>query len=556
MPDLHAPPPRPGAAGQPDVVLSVEDLVITTTGPSPRRLVDRLSFELAAGETLCIVGESGSGKSLTSFAIMGLLPPDALKVHSGRIVLDGRNLLELSQAELRKLRAVRMSMVFQEPMTSLNPVQRVGDQIAEVIHLHEPGCSKAESRARVLRMLADVGLPDPPRIHASYPHELSGGQRQRIMIAMALILEPRLLIADEPTTALDVTTQKQILSLIKELQRARGTSVIFVTHDFGVVAEIADRILVMRRGELIEIGSRDAILSRPANDYTRALIASVPSIHPPARAPHTGETLLSVRALSKRYELGGFLSKRRQVHALKEVSLDIARDEIVGIVGESGSGKSTLARSIIGLIEPSEGEIRLGGQSLAGRCARRGIADKRRIQIVFQDPFRSLNPRARIGESLTEGLRNAGVDPAEARQRVVRMLSLVGLEAEVLERYPHQFSGGQRQRLCLARAIVMEPDILIADESVSALDVLVQEQVLDLLMDIKRRTGVAIVFITHDLRVAAQISDRIVVMQHGRIVEMGEPAAVITHPQQDYTRELIGSAPGLHWDFKNFRAYA
>ncbi len=539
-----------------DVVLSVKDLVITTAGSEKRPLVNGVSFDVHAGETLCIVGESGSGKSLTSFSIMGLLPPDTLRVASGSISLLGESLLDLPPDALRSLRASSMSMVFQEPMTALNPVKRVGDQIAEVIVTHEPEQGKAQRKARVVRMLGDVGLPDPERLYCAYPHELSGGQRQRIMIAMALILEPRLLIADEPTTALDVTTQKQILLLIKELQRAKGTSVIFVTHDFGVVADIADRILVMKRGDMVEIGTRDQILSQPADPYTRALIASVPSVHPPEKDAKESDVVLSIRGLNKSYGKPSLFGKGRQVKALTDVNLDIRRDEIVGIVGESGSGKSTLARCVIGLVEASSGQVLLEGKPLAPSCKQRPLQDKRRIQIVFQDPYRSLNPRITIGESLTEGLCNIGTEMSEARRKVAEVLSIVGLDAEVLDRYPHQFSGGQRQRLCLARAIVMEPDVLIADESVSALDVLVQEQVLALLLDIKRKTGVAILFITHDLRVAAQISDHIVVMQRGRVVESGVPTSVISRPAQDYTRELIHSAPGVHWDFKNFCAYA
>jgi len=539
-----------------EVVLSVKDLVITTSGHEPRSLVNGVSFDVFAGETLCIVGESGSGKSLTSFSIMGLLPPDTLRVASGSISMMGTELRNVSQGELRSLRASSMSMVFQEPMTALNPVMRVGEQIAEVIATHQPDQSKGQRRDRVVKMLNDVGLPDPERLYTAYPHELSGGQRQRIMIAMALILEPRLLIADEPTTALDVTTQKQILSLIKDLQRSKGTSVIFVTHDFGVVADIADRILVMKRGDMVEMGSRDQILSHPSNAYTRALIASVPSVHPPTREEIKSDTILRIKNLNKLYGKRSVFGHSRQVKALTDVNLTIKRDEIVGVVGESGSGKSTLARCVIGLVESSSGEIELDGKALATSCKNRSLHEKRRIQIVFQDPYRSLNPRITIGESLTEGLCNTGVSVSQARQKVIDVLSIVGLEKEVLDRYPHQFSGGQRQRLCLARAIVMEPDVLIADESVSALDVLVQEQVLALLLDIKRKTGVAILFITHDLRVAAQISDQIVVMQRGRVVEAGPPVDVISHPSQAYTRELIRSAPGVHWDFTNFCAYS
>ncbi|NGM87969.1 ABC transporter ATP-binding protein [Parapusillimonas sp. SGNA-6] len=543
-------------AAQADTVLSVRNLSIATVSAHPKVLVDAVSFDVRAGETLCIVGESGSGKSLTSFSIMGLLPPQALRVTSGEVLLAGQDLLRLTHRQILDFRASSMSMVFQEPMTALNPVQRVGDQIDEVLRIHCKELSGVERRAKVVRMLADVGLPDPEKLYAAFPHQLSGGQRQRIMIAMALILEPKLLIADEPTTALDVTTQRQILALIKDLQRLHGTAVIFVTHDFGVVADIADRILVMRQGVMVEQGDCKQILSDPADPYTRALIASVPSMFPPDRDAETNEPLMRVRSLCKVYGKKPLLGTARLVPALNDINLEIRRNEVIGVVGESGSGKSTLARCMIGLVEASSGEITLGGQVLARSCRERPLRDKKRIQIVFQDPYRSLNPRLKIGDSLTEGLRNIGVRPQQALQKVTDVLAIVGLDASVLSRYPHQFSGGQRQRLCLARAIVMEPEILIADEAVSALDVLVQEQVLDLLLDIKKKTGVAIVFITHDLRVAAQISDRVVVMRQGCIIESGAPSEVISAPGQQYTRELIASAPGMHWDFKNFRAYA
>ncbi|MFA5520794.1 MAG: ABC transporter ATP-binding protein [Castellaniella sp.] len=540
---------------RPETVLSVRDLCVETVSRSdPRPILKSVSFDVYAAETLCIVGESGSGKSVTAFSVMGLLPPDALRRSGGRILLNGRDLSTARPGEILALRATTMSMVFQEPMTALNPVRRIGEQLDEVIRIHR-SLPAAQRREMVMKMLTEVDLPDPPRIYRSYPHELSGGQRQRIVIAMALILEPKLLIADEPTTALDVTTQKQILHLMKELQRVHGTSVIFITHDFGVVAEIADRILVMRHGVTIENGTRDQILAAPADPYTRELVASVPGIHPPAPLPPKHDRVLSLRNVSKTYGTRPLFGRPRLVHALSDVNLDVHRDEIVGIVGESGSGKSTLARCVIGLVEGWTGEIRLGDHLLEDASRNRSYDIKQRLQIVFQDPYRSLNPRRRIGASLMEGLTNFGMAESQARRKVAEVLEIVGLDSSVMQRYPHQFSGGQRQRLCLARAIVMEPEILIADEAVSALDVTVQGQVLDLLADIKRRTGVAILFITHDLRVAAQISDTIIVMQHGRIVEKGTPQQVIRSPREDYTRELIQSAPGAHWDFRNFRPF-
>lgn len=536
-------------------VLSVRNLCVETVSRSdPKPILKSVSFDVYPAETLCIVGESGSGKSVTAFSVMGLLPADALHRTSGEILLNGRNLAETRYGDILALRATTMSMVFQEPMTALNPVQRVGEQLDEVIRIHRQ-IPAAQRKDIVLRMLTEVDLPDPPRIYHSYPHELSGGQRQRIVIAMALILEPKLLIADEPTTALDVTTQKQILYLMKQLQKVHGTSVIFITHDFGVVAEIADRILVMRHGVTIEDGSRDQILSGPVDPYTRELVSSVPGIYPPEPLPAKRTPILSIRNVSKTYGRRPLFGKGHQVKALRDIDLDLHRDEVVGIVGESGSGKSTLARCVIGLVHGWTGEMRLGDQILEDRSRDRSYELKKRIQIVFQDPYRSLNPRRRIAASLMEGLTNFGMREAQAREKIAEILTIVGLDESVLDRYPHQFSGGQRQRLCLARAIVLEPEILIADEAVSALDVTVQGQVLELLADIKRRTQVAILFITHDLRVAAQISDKIIVMQHGRIVEQGTPQEVISSPREAYTRELISSAPGANWDFQNFRPF-
>ena len=540
---------------QSEVILTVRDLCVDTVSRTdPKKILESVSFDVVASETLCIVGESGSGKSVTAFSIMRLLPPDALKTTGGSIILNNKNLAQCSYGEILALRATTMSMVFQEPMTALNPVQRIGEQIDEVIRIHK-NMAAGERKKLIMKMLEEVDLPDPPRLYAAYPHELSGGQRQRIVIAIALILEPKLLIADEPTTALDVTTQKQILYLMKRLQKTRGTSIIFITHDFGVVSEIADRILVMKNGKVIETGTRQKILTDPIDAYTRQLISSVPNVYPPEKKAVKSHTVMEIRGLHKTYGKKTFLGKSRLVAALTDINLDIHKDEVVGIVGESGSGKSTLARCIIGLVEASSGEIRIDDLALARRSRDRSYDMKKRIQIVFQDPYRSLNPRRTIASSLTEGLLNFGMDPGQARQKAIDILAIVGLDTDVLSRYPHQFSGGQRQRICLARAIIMEPEILIADEAVSALDVTVQEQVLELLADIKRKTKVAIIFITHDLRVAAQISDKIIVMQKGVIVEQGIPQDVISAPRQAYTRELINSAPGSDWDFKNFRAF-
>ena len=536
-------------------VLQVQNLSVSLVGApvdEPRHVVEGISFDIHAGETLCVVGESGSGKSVTSFSVMGLLAPDALRPSAGRILLDGEDVLACTPERLRELRATRMSMVFQEPMTALNPVRTVGWQIDEVLRTHS-AMDAASRKRKILDMLESVRLPDVERIYQSYPHQLSGGQRQRIVICMALILNPKLLIADEPTTALDVTTQKQILALILELQKSHNTAVLFITHDFGVVAEIADRIAVMNRGKLVEVGTRDEVLARPKEAYTRMLVSSVPGLVPSARQAPKGEPVLVVNGLQKTYSERGFFKAKRAVHAVRDVSFTLRKKEIVGIVGESGSGKSTLARCIARLIDPSSGSVRLDGTEIATASKRAFHPVRKRIQVVFQDPYRSLNARLRVGDSIIEGMRNFGVPQDEAQARAIELLDIVGLGADTMERYPHQFSGGQRQRICIARALALRPDILIADEAVSALDVSVQAQVLELIEDIRTRTDTAVLFITHDLRVAAQICDSIVVMKSGQIVEAGEAAAVLTRPQDGYTRQLLDAAPGRHWDFKRFR---
>ena len=520
-----------------------------------QQVVQDVSFDIHAGQTLCVVGESGSGKSVTSFAVMGLLSPDALQPCAGQILLEGEDVLKASPERLRALRATRMSMVFQEPMTALNPVRTVGWQIDEVLRTHS-ALSAAERKRRILAMLESVHLPDVARIYDSYPHQLSGGQRQRIVICMALILQPRLLIADEPTTALDVTTQKQILALIRELQQVHQTAVLFITHDFGVVAEIADRIAVMNRGRIVEVGSRDDILARPRDAYTRMLVASVPSLTPRPRSAIDGKAILQVDKLGKTYAERSLFKPSRQVHAADDVSFTLRKKEIVGIVGESGSGKSTVARCIARLIDPSTGTIQLDGRDIATATRRAFRLMRQKIQVVFQDPYRSLNARIRVGESIIEGMLNYGVTRQRARQRAVELLELVGLPADAMDRYPHQFSGGQRQRICIARALALNPEVLIADEAVSALDVSVQAQVLELIEDVRQRTETAVLFITHDLRVAAQICDTIVVMKKGRIVEAGQAEQVLTTPRHEYTRQLIDAAPGRHWDFQNFRPLA
>ncbi|MEI2385194.1 ABC transporter ATP-binding protein [Breoghania sp. JC706] len=535
-------------------VLRIENLTVRLAGNADARpILDRISLTIRAGETACLVGESGSGKSVTSLATMGLLPKGVLEVDGGRIVLGDKNLLDLSAQSMRDERASHLSMVFQEPMTALNPVIRVGAQIEEVLDAHVR-LPKREKKRRVLDILEQVHLPDVERIYASFPHQLSGGQRQRIMIAMALILEPQLLIADEPTTALDVTTQKQILSLIAELQEKHGTAVLFITHDMGVVAEIADTVHVMKHGRIVEQAPAGVLLRAPKEDYTRDLLRAVPSLVPrPPRVDAGGDPVLRVAGLMKYYARGGWFVSREPTKAARDVSFTISRGRTLGIVGESGSGKSTVARCIMRLIDPTDGSIKVADREIARLTRQQLRPHRRHIQIVFQDPFRSLNPRWTIGQSLVEGPLNCGQDRAVAMARARELLALVGLPEDAIERYPHQFSGGQRQRIAIARAIAMEPDVLVADEAVSALDVSVQAQVLDLLDELQRKLGIAILFITHDLRVAAQICDEVVVMQKGRIVEHDTAANVLANPRHSYTRALIEAAPGRGWDFANFR---
>jgi peptide/nickel transport system ATP-binding protein len=524
-------------------VLEVSGLTIGLPGGGDRKhAVEGVSLTVGKGEIVCVVGESGSGKSVTAFSVMGLLAR-VLKPMAGAIRLEGEDLLAATPQRLRALRGDRMAMIFQEPMTALNPVLTIGDQIEEVLRIHTD-LDQPARRAKVLAMLEAMRLPDPERMHASYPHQLSGGQRQRVMIAAALILDPALLIADEPTTALDVTTQAQILKLIKEMQERRGTGVLFITHDFGVVSEIADRVVVMEKGRAVEQGATAQVLRSPQHPYTRMLIAAVPVLKPAQRPEPTGPIALETAGLGKTYRSGGLFKKERVVRAAADVGIRVRRGETVGIVGESGSGKTTVARCVARLMPPSEGQILVPDIDIAGLSERRLRPYRRKIQVVFQDPFRSLNPRRTVSESIIEGPVNFGQPRAKALARARELMELVGLQPSALSRYPHQFSGGQRQRIAIARALAMEPEILIADEAVSALDVSVQKQVLALLDDVQKRFDLAILFITHDLRVAAQICDRLVVMEKGLVVEQGRTVDVFAAPAHPYTRSLIEAAPG------------
>ncbi len=530
-------------------VLSIENLTLALPALADRaHAVEGVTLAIAPGETLCVVGESGSGKSMIAHAVMGLLPK-AVKPADGAIKLAGRDLLSLDEEAMQDVRGREIGMIFQEPMTSLNPVMRVVDQIIETFEAHGlHGAS--ERRARAIALLTEVGLPDPPRLAKAYPHELSGGQRQRVMIAMALALEPKLLIADEPTTALDVTTQAQILKLLDNLRHKHGTAVLFITHDMGVVAEIADRIAVLEKGVLVEEGTADQVLGAPRHAYTQKLLAAVPSLVPPVRPPlPESPPVLSVEGLGKIYRKRSFFGTAREVRAAEDISFSLVRGETLGLVGESGSGKSTVGRCCLRLIEPNSGRIVLSGQgsgdlvlSDLGPAALR--QHRKRIQMVFQDPFASLNPRQTVGRIISDGPVAHGVARATALMKARELLELVGLSANAVDRYPHEFSGGQRQRIGIARALALEPDVLVADEAVSALDVSVQAQILSLIKDIQSRLGLAILFVTHDLRVAAQICDRIAVMQRGRIVETGPTAALFAAPQHAYTRQLLAAVPG------------
>ena len=535
-------------------VLTIAGLsVALPTGAERAWAVEDLSLEVRAGEIVCVVGESGSGKSVTAYTCLGLLARRELTPRAGSIRLEGEEILDAPPRRLRRLRGRRMPMVFQEPATALNPVLRCGAQIDEVLRLHTRLDRNARA-ARVHDILGQVELGEPRRIARSFPHQLSGGERQRVVLAMALVLEPALLIADEPTSALDVTTQARILRLVRALCRRHGTGVLFVTHDFGVVAEIADRVVVMHRGRVVESGPVADVLHRPAEPYTRRLLDAVPRLTPPpARAGGSGgggAPVLEVAGLVKTYRSGGLLGRARVVHAVRGVDLCVGCGEIVGVVGESGSGKSTLARCIARLIRPTAGEIRLGGTDLARLSTRALRPQRRRVQLVFQDPYRSLNPRRSIAASLIEGPTNFGARKAEATARARELLGFVGIDAGALGRLPHQFSGGQRQRICLARALLMEPDLLVADEVVSALDVSVQAQVLDLLKRICTDFDLAVVFITHDLRVAAQICDHLLVMHRGEVVEAGPTFDLFQTPRQAYTRSLILDTPGREWSFQ------
>ncbi|TIT24018.1 MAG: ABC transporter ATP-binding protein [Mesorhizobium sp.] len=532
-------------------VLSVSGLSVAVRGEEGERdVVSDLTFGLMRGETLCIAGESGSGKSMTALAIMGLLPQPPARIRSGSIRLGDQDLAALSESGMRRIRGNRIAMIFQEPMTSLNPVLSIGRQLTEAIEAHT-SLSRSDSRLRALEALKAVRIPDAERRLEHYPHELSGGMRQRVMIAMALALNPDVLIADEPTTALDVTVQGEVLELLRDLQREHGTSVILITHDMGVVAEMADRVIIMRDGRMVEQGRASDIFTRPQADYTRELLAAVPRIGGGRTAEDRQDAanmpaeLVSVSDLHVRFDLhGGFFGRvDRRVHAVEGVSFSIAPHETLSLVGESGCGKSTTAKAIAGLV-PYTGSISIGGHDLSALSRKERKAVRRNVQMIFQDPFASLDPRMRVGDLVAEPLLIHGLGDREQRHaQIAALFERVGLSADQMERYPHEFSGGQRQRICIARALALRPKLIIADESVSALDVSVQARVLRLLKELQREFGVAYLFISHDMAVVENISDRVAVMYLGQIVEMGTRDQIFSNPRHPYTKRLIEAVP-------------
>ena len=554
----------------PEPLLSVRDLRVQFRLEDGEQFaaVKGISFDVGQNQTVALVGESGSGKSVTAMAILRLLPPQNSQIMPGsHIDFAGKNLLDLPVSELRHMRGRDIAMIFQEPMSSLNPVYSVGRQITETLLLHT-SLTRGETKARAIELLTEVGMPEPARRFNAFPHELSGGQQQRVMIAIAIACEPKLLIADEPTTALDVTVQKQILALLSQIQKRRGMSILFITHDLGVVGEFADRVVVMRHGEVREAGATADVFCNPQDAYTKALLNCRPRLdRRPRRLPtiedFTGPTpivegpdikrgygpgddmILSVGGLSKHFTSRDGLLKSRVFKAVDDVSFQLARGKTLGVVGESGSGKSTVGLTLMRLHQATAGFAKFDGVDLFGLSAHDFRAYKRRIQIIFQNPYASLNPRFTVGQVLTEplNLHNIGDTPADRRQMAQDLLARVGLPAAAFHKYPYQFSGGQRQRIAIARCLTMTPDILICDEAVSALDVSVQAQVLNLLQDLQEEFGLSYIFISHDLSVIKHMSDQVMVMQNGKVVEQNTSDAIYMDPQTDYTRRLLSAIP-------------
>ncbi len=525
-------------------LLSIRDLsVVFRSGGRETLAVDRVSFDIAKGETLALVGESGSGKSVTALSILRLLPHPAAHHPSGSINFDGRDLLRLSEREMRKVRGDDITIVFQEPMTSLNPLHTIEKQIGEILLLHR-GLTGAPARARTLEVLTQVGIPDPQTRLKSYPHQLSGGQRQRVMIAMALANEPDLFIADEPTTALDVTVQAQIIALLKDIQSRLHMSLLFITHDLGIVRKIAQRVCVMKDGKIVEHGAVERVFTSPEHPYTRALLEAEPRPDPAPPLPDA-PVLLKTDQLKVWFPITRGLMRKTVGHvkACDGLSLEIRKGETLGVVGESGSGKSTLGRAILRLIS-SEGLIAFMGRDLQGLRFKEMRPFRRDMQIVFQDPYGSLSPRMSVADIIKEGLKVHQPDMPDRQrdERVVQALRDVGLNPDTRFRFPHEFSGGQRQRIAVARAVVLEPNFIVLDEPTSALDMIIQAQMVDLLRDLQKRHNLTYLFISHDLRVVAALASRLLVMRHGLVVEAGDAAELFRNPKTDYTRALFAAA--------------
>jgi microcin C transport system ATP-binding protein len=519
-------------------LLSVRDLTIRFGAFEATR---GICFDIAPGETLALVGESGSGKSVTALSVLKLLPPTASI--EGTIALEGKNLATASEAELRGVRGNDVGMIFQEPMSSLNPVHTIGRQVGEILEVHQ-GLRKTAARERTLSLLTEVGIPDPASRIDDFPHQLSGGQRQRVMIAMALANNPKLLIADEPTTALDVTVQAQILTLLKSLQQKHGMAMLFITHDLTIVRKIADRVCVMTKGEIVETGPTAEVFANPQHAYTQKLLAAAPR-GAPVLPQADAETLVEAKDLKVWFPIRRGLLRRTvgHVRAVDGVDVSVAKGQTLGVVGESGSGKSSLGYALLRLI-PSRGRIVVLGEDIEGRSARAMRPMRRHMQIVFQDPFGSLSPRMSVREIVAEGLKvhMPRLTQGEREERVRAVLEEVGLDPASADRYPHEFSGGQRQRIAMARALVHAPDFLVLDEPTSALDISIQAQVIDLLRDVQKRRGLSYLFISHDLRVVKALARDLVVMRNGKVVEAGPAAAIFAQPRDPYTRQLLAAA--------------
>ncbi len=525
-------------------LLEVKDLsVVFRQSGQETVAVDHVSFDIRNGETVALVGESGSGKSVTALSIMKLLPYPSARHPSGTVHFKGQELLQLPESEIRRVRGNDITIIFQEPMTSLNPLHTIEKQIGEILLLHG-GLTGEPARARIIELLTQVGIPDPADRLASYPHQLSGGQRQRVMIAMALANEPDLLIADEPTTALDVTVQAQILKLLKELQVRLGMAMLFITHDLGIVRKIADRVCVMQRGKIVEQGNVERVFSAPEHPYTRALLGAEPKPDPAPLQPGA-PVVVETKDLKVWFPIKRGVMRHTVGHikAVDGVSIAVRKGETLGIVGESGSGKTTLGLAILRLIS-SDGPIVFMGQSLQGLKFKQMRPFRRDMQIVFQDPYGALSPRMSVSDVIEEGLwvHHPHMSAEEREQRVIRALNEVGLDPDTRFRYPHEFSGGQRQRIAVARAVVLEPTFVVLDEPTSALDMLIQAQIVDLLRDLQKRKNLTYLFISHDLRVVAALASRLLVMRNGKVVEEGPAGELFQHPKTDYTRALFAAA--------------